>query len=75
MAVVLTHRPTGVSVTIDSRSQADNRRVARDELLRKLRAVSKADEVATAAADKRAQVGTGQRGDKVRSYQVQNQVV
>ena len=75
MAVVLTHRPTGLSVTIDSRSQADNRRVAREQLLRKLRADSNADEVAMAAADKRAQVGTGQRGDKVRSYQVQNQVV
>lgn len=72
---MLTHTPSGTSVTIDSRSQADNRRVAREELARKLRTVWEAGEVASAAAEKREQVGSGQRGDKVRTFSAQHGIV
>ncbi|KWU17864.1 peptide chain release factor family protein [Burkholderia cenocepacia] len=75
MAVMLTHRPTGVTVTIDSRSQADNRRVAREELLRKLKTAWTAGEIEAAASQKRLQVGSGQRGDAHRTYAVQHGIV
>ena len=75
MAVVLTHRPSGVSVTIDSRSQADNRRVAREELTRKMKTTWEAGEVKAAALQKREQIGSGQRGDAHRTYAVQHGIV
>ncbi|MNR71691.1 Peptide chain release factor 1 [compost metagenome] len=72
---VLTHRPTGITVTIDSRSQADNRRAARLEMERRLRERWEQGAAAGAAAHKREQVGSGQRGDKVRTYSVQHGIV
>ncbi|VTU41662.1 MULTISPECIES: peptide chain release factor-like protein [unclassified Variovorax] len=73
--VVLTHRATGITVTVDSRSQADNRREARVEMARRLKQLWDSGLSAAAASDKRRQVGTGQRGDKVRTYSAQHGIV
>lgn len=74
-ACVLTHLPTGITVTIDSRSQVNNRRAAREEMERRLRQSFDRAQHAEGAAAKREQVGTGERGDKVRTYSVPNGIV
>jgi peptide chain release factor 1 len=74
--VIATHRPTGMTVRCDSgRSQAQNR----DEAVRMLRAriFELRCTVAKLAEDagRKAQVGSGQRGDKVRTIRTQDGIV
>jgi protein subunit release factor B len=56
-AVTLRHRPSGISVTVqDSRSQAQNRKLARERLLdaiEKARAKRRAQEIATREKERR----------------------
>ena len=75
-AIQLTHRPTGTMVRCESqRSQHQNRRSALGLLRARLleRAQSSADARENAA--RRAQVGSGMRGDKVRTIRVQDGLV
>jgi peptide chain release factor 1 len=74
--VIATHRPTGTVVRCDSsRSQSYNRetalRLLRARLFELQRAGAKLDE----DASRRRQVGTGQRGDNVRTVRTQDGVV
>jgi peptide chain release factor 1 len=73
--VVAIHEPTGLSVRIDGRSQAANRKMALAILATKL-----ADQRAAAACtvqnrSRQEQVGSGMRGDKVRTYRVRDDQV
>ena len=74
-AVVLFHKPSGLRVRIEGRSQHANRRAAMEVLRARLNAQRLAATQSTRNAERRDQVGTGMRGDKVRTVQVRRGLV
>jgi peptide chain release factor 1 len=75
-AVDLVHRPTGTTVHVESeRSQLQNRATALARLRARLLADQKAEAAAARGAERRAQVGSGMRGDKRRTIRVQDGTV
>lgn len=68
---MLRHRPTGISVREESeRTQESNRRKARERLTLALQERAVAQAQSSQAQDLRTQRGSGERGDKVRTYQL-----
>lgn len=66
--VVARHDPTGISVIVDGREQHSNKRLALRLLAGKLEKAKQEGLHAVASCAKRAQVGNGGRGDKIRTY-------
>ncbi len=68
-AVRLVHRPTGVDVRCDSdRSQLKNREKAMTMLIAKLESAHEEEEVKKHSAVRSSQIGTGDRSEKIRTY-------
>lgn len=75
-AVEVTHIPTGIKAKCDSeRSQHLNKDIALELLKQKLIEGQKTSQAHKRSVERREQVGTGLRGDKVRTIQEQNDQV
>jgi peptide chain release factor 1 len=68
-AVRIVHRPSGIQIRVQSeRSLTQNKRVALGILQARLLDMEIRKQNATRAADRKAQVGTGDRSEKIRTY-------
>ena len=68
-AVRITHRPTGIVVAMqDEKSQLQNREKAMRILRARIYEAALAEQQATLGAERLAQVGTGARAEKIRTY-------
>ncbi|MCU0678047.1 MAG: PCRF domain-containing protein [Candidatus Pacebacteria bacterium] len=68
-AVRLIHKPTGIDVRSQSeRSQLKNREKAMAILVAKLEAVHEEEEAKKHASERKDQIGTGDRSEKIRTY-------
>ena len=68
-AVRITHRPTGVVVAMqDERSQLQNRARAMTVLRARVLQAAQQEADAAASAERKSQVGSGGRGEKIRTY-------
>lgn len=74
--VVLKHVPSGQVVRVDGgRSQSVNRQTALELLRSRMAAAAEEQATAERTSQRKQQAGTGMRGDKIRTVQVQGDVV
>ncbi len=75
-AVHLLHKPTGVEVRMqETKSQAQNRDKARRLLMTRVHDIERAKIDAERSAERRSQIGTGERSEKIRVYRYQDNIV
>lgn len=70
----ITHRPTGITAKSECRSRANSLAEAAAAIQQRVDHTLQNRHNSAVALDRRAQVGTGMRGDKIRTYRFQDDV-
>ena len=73
--VVMTHKPTGLMARVDGRSQLRNRQLARALLESRVFDLENRKIKDNHQGNRKSQIGSGMRADKIRTYRYQDQVV
>jgi peptide chain release factor 1 len=73
--VVMRHEPTGIEAKAASKSQAQNRKTARALLEYRVQTLLTTQQKSQRAAERKELAGSGQRGDKIRTYREQDDIV
>ena len=71
----ITHTPTGIVAKSECRSRTNSLAEARSAIVERVNAVAQGLHNTEVASNRRQQVGTGMRGDKVRTYRFQDDTV
>lgn len=71
----MTHVPTGIVQTAQTRSRQNSYKLAYDALMKSIKEVSSDRHNAKTSNIRKNQVGSGMRGDKIRTYRFQDDVV
>jgi peptide chain release factor 1 len=71
----ITHLPTGTVAKSESRSRQNSQNEAMAEIQRRVDEMTQRQYNKDIATDRRQQVGSGMRGDKIRTYRFQDDVV
>lgn len=73
--IVATHKPTGLSVRIDTRSQFQNKKLAMQVLAARLSEAEELKKQGEQNATRKSQLGSGMRGDKIRTYREKDDTI
>jgi peptide chain release factor 1 len=68
----ITHLPSGIVATAQTRSRQNSLRLAMSAIQEQVDTIHKTVYNNTIASDRKQQVGTGMRGDKIRTYRFQD---
>ena len=71
----ITHIQSGIVATAQCRSRLNSLEQAKTALLTQLKSGDKSEQHIALASDRKQQVGSGMRGDKVRTYRFQDDIV
>ena len=71
----ITHTPTGITATAQCRSRQNSLDQAKSTIFSQVDNLVKSQYNNTIACDRKQQVGSGMRGDKIRTYRFQDDVV
>ena len=70
--VIMRHEPTGIEAKAATKSQPQNKKVARELLEQRVSDYMSAKEKSKVDINRKEQVGSGMRGDKIRTYREQD---
>jgi peptide chain release factor 1 len=73
-SIRLTHLPTGLVVTSQCRSREASHKEAMDNMIKQLRGNAKYATIVAQSIERKRQMGSGERGDKVRTYRFQDNI-
>lgn len=70
----ITHIPTGMVETSQNRSRESSQRTAMENLVKRISDLSHSKHHSVQSHERKSQMGTGQRGDKIRTYRFQDDI-